>query len=76
MVISDGLAIIAGKMLGAKLPEKAIKIGASAIFFLFGMFSMFEGGAKFPLHIWGIAVVIVAVVGFVFLRNSGDTEVG
>jgi len=69
MVISDGLAIIAGKMLGAKLPEKAIKIGASGIFFLFGIFSMYEGGSKFALFIWGIAVAIVALTGYFFLRK-------
>ena len=71
MVISDGLAIIAGKMLGAKLPEKAIKIGASAIFFLFGIFGMYEGGSKFAFYIWGIASVIIALTGYIFLRNTG-----
>ena len=71
MVISDGLAIIAGKMLGAKLPEKAIKIGASAIFFLFGIFGMFEGGSKFARSIWGIAIAIIVLTGYIFLRNTG-----
>ena len=58
-------------MLGAKLPEKAIKIGASAIFFLFGIFGMYEGGSKFAFYIWGIASVIIALTGYIFLRNTG-----
>ena len=69
MVISDGLAIIAGKMLGARLPEKAIKIGASAIFFLFGIFSMYEGGSGFAIFIWAIAAALIALTGYIFLRE-------
>jgi len=70
MVISDGLAIIAGKLLGAKLPEKAIKIGASAIFFVFGILSMYEGGSRFALFIWAIAAVIITITGYIFLQGS------
>jgi uncharacterized membrane protein len=58
-------------MLGAKLPEKAIKIGASAIFFVFGIFSMYEGGSRFALFIWAIALAIVALTGYIFLRKPG-----
>jgi putative Ca2+/H+ antiporter (TMEM165/GDT1 family) len=36
MVIADGLAIVVGRQLGARLPERAIKIGAAAAFFVFG----------------------------------------
>ncbi len=35
MVAADGLAIIIGQQLGARLPERAVKIGASILFFLF-----------------------------------------
>ena len=72
MVISDGLAIIVGKMLGSKLPENIIKIGAAIIFFLFGVFSMYEGGVNFPLYYWGIAGVIIAVLGYIFLRKRAE----
>ena len=44
MVLSDGLAIIVGRVLGTKLPERAIKIGASILFFIFGVFSLIQGG--------------------------------
>jgi len=69
MVVSDGLAIIAGKMLGTKLPEKMVKIGAACIFFLFGMFSMYEGGLHFAFHVWGIAAALIALIGYLFLRK-------
>ena len=36
MVVADGLAIVVGRQLGARLPERAIKIGASVLFFFFG----------------------------------------
>lgn len=35
MVVADALAIWVGKMLGDRLPEKAIKIGAAVAFFAF-----------------------------------------
>lgn len=42
MVIADALAIVVGKQLGARLPEKAIKISASIIFFVFGIILLVE----------------------------------
>lgn len=36
MVAADGLAIVAGRLLGSRLPEKTIKIAAAAIFLLTG----------------------------------------
>jgi putative Ca2+/H+ antiporter (TMEM165/GDT1 family) len=36
MVAADALAIIAGRQLGARLPERAVKIGAAVLFFIFG----------------------------------------
>ena len=73
MVISDGLAILVGKMLGSKLPENVIKIGAAIIFFLFGIFSMYEGGVHFSLIWWGAAAVLIAVIGYIFLRKSSTS---
>jgi Ca2+/H+ antiporter, TMEM165/GDT1 family len=43
MVISDALAIWVGQIMGKRLPEKAIKMGAAAIFLAFGLFSIFQG---------------------------------
>jgi putative Ca2+/H+ antiporter (TMEM165/GDT1 family) len=36
MVAADGLAIVVGRQLGRHLPERAIAVGASALFFAFG----------------------------------------
>ena len=43
MVAADGLAIIVGQQLGARLPERTVKIGAAAIFFVFGILLIVEG---------------------------------
>ncbi|MEV0713264.1 TMEM165/GDT1 family protein [Asanoa sp. NPDC050611] len=37
MVAADALAILVGRMLGKRLPEKAIKWGAAALFVIFGI---------------------------------------
>jgi putative Ca2+/H+ antiporter (TMEM165/GDT1 family) len=42
MVAADALAIGVGAFLGKKLPEKVIRIGAAALFFLFGAWLLFE----------------------------------
>jgi putative Ca2+/H+ antiporter (TMEM165/GDT1 family) len=68
MVLSDGLAIIVGRVMGARLPERIVKIGAAVIFFSFGIVSMYQGGGKFSLYIWGIGLLLVAVMGYIFLR--------
>ncbi|MEJ2864000.1 TMEM165/GDT1 family protein [Actinomycetospora flava] len=36
MVAADALAIVVGRWLGRNLPEKAIRIGAAVLFFVFG----------------------------------------
>jgi putative Ca2+/H+ antiporter (TMEM165/GDT1 family) len=43
MVAADALAIVVGAVLGRKLPEKVIKIGAAALFALFGL-ALIAGG--------------------------------
>ncbi len=43
MVAADALAIAVGAVLGRKLPEKAIKIGAAILFFAFGAILIAEG---------------------------------
>lgn len=43
MVAADALAIIVGRVLGRRLPEKAIKYGAAALFAIFGGWLLVEG---------------------------------
>lgn len=75
MVVADGLAMILGLVLGAKLPEKAVKIGATLIFIGYGVFSIATEGVKLPQFAWAIAVVSVAVLSYIFLRPQPQKEV-
>lgn len=43
MVAADALAIVIGQMLGARLPERAIRIGATIAFVVFGVLLILEG---------------------------------
>lgn len=43
MVAADALAIVAGAMLGRHLPERAIKIGATTAFVVFGVLLIVDG---------------------------------
>ncbi|MEY2425621.1 MAG: Ca2+/H+ antiporter, family [Actinomycetota bacterium] len=43
MVGADGLAIVVGQQLGARLPERTIKIGAAVTFVVFGLLLIAEG---------------------------------
>ena len=43
MVVADALAIGAGKILGANLPERAIRIGAAVAFVVFGLLLIWDG---------------------------------
>jgi putative Ca2+/H+ antiporter (TMEM165/GDT1 family) len=37
MILADGLAVAVGHLLGRRLPERPLKIGAAALFLLFGI---------------------------------------
>lgn len=41
MVVADGLAIVIGRVMGKRLPERAIKYGAATIFILSGIFTIY-----------------------------------
>lgn len=43
MVAADGLAIVVGQQLGARLPERAVRIGAAFIFVVFGIVLIADG---------------------------------
>jgi putative Ca2+/H+ antiporter (TMEM165/GDT1 family) len=46
MVAADALAIVVGRALGRRLPEKVIAYGAAALFFLFGIWLGIEAIAQ------------------------------
>ncbi len=70
MVLSDGLAILVGQVMGTKLPERAVKIGAAIIFFAFGAWSLVTGAVKLPMYAWPIGIVVPAALAFLFFRGS------
>jgi Ca2+/H+ antiporter, TMEM165/GDT1 family len=74
MVISDGLAIAVGRVMGTRLPERAIKVGAALIFFAFGLWAAVSGGMSLPPVVWGLGCVAVAVpaVWFLYRRKGLD----
>jgi putative Ca2+/H+ antiporter (TMEM165/GDT1 family) len=43
MVAADALAIVVGLLLGARLPERVIRVGAAATFVVFGLLLIAEG---------------------------------
>lgn len=74
MVLSDGLAIIVGQILGAKLPERAVKIGAAVIFFGFGIFSVTQGASKLPAYAWAIGAGATALLVALFLYGARKAD--
>jgi putative Ca2+/H+ antiporter (TMEM165/GDT1 family) len=47
MVAADAVAIVVGQALGKRLPERAIQLGAAAIFFTFGLWILAEASGMF-----------------------------
>ena len=45
MVLADALAIVVGRRLGARLPERAIRIGAALLFFAFAIWMFVEAAS-------------------------------
>ena len=43
MVAADALAIVVGQQLGARLPERVVKIGAAITFVVFGLLLVVDG---------------------------------
>ena len=69
MVVSDGLAVWVGRMMGKRLPEKVVTTGAAVVFLLFGAYWMCLGGAQLSLIAWGIALLALIVAGLFFFRD-------
>ncbi len=45
MVAADALAIVVGRQLGSRLPERTVRFGAAALFLAFGLWLIVEGVA-------------------------------
>ena len=46
MVAADALAIVVGRALGTRLPEKTIRYGAAAAFLVFGVLLLIEAAVS------------------------------
>jgi putative Ca2+/H+ antiporter (TMEM165/GDT1 family) len=69
MVVSDGLAIWVGKILGSRLPERTVKTGAAIIFFAFGIWSGIQGGRHLSPVYWGLGAITVAILYLLFFHK-------
>ena len=74
MVVSDGLAIAVGRLLGTRLPERAVKIGAALIFFAFGLFSAAQGAGELPPAAWAAAAFVLGAMVLLFLRDRAQAK--
>lgn len=72
MVVSDGLAIGVGRLLGKNLPERTIKVAAAVIFFAFGIYSTVQGTISLPAYSWGIAAAVIAAFLFIYSRGAKE----
>lgn len=70
MVISDGLAILVGQIMGARLPERIIKIVAACIFFAFGALTAVQGALQLPVAVSVAGAASVIVAACVILRPA------
>lgn len=62
MVLSDGLAIFVGQILGKRLPERLIKFGAAVIFVGYGIYKTILGARILPTYAWTIAAVVTVAL--------------
>lgn len=73
MVLSDGLAILVGQLLGTRLPERVIKVCAALIFFAFGLVTTIQGGLELSPVSWaGGVLVLVVLASVIFRRRAAE----
>ena len=63
MVITGGLGIIAGKKLGDKIPELALKLVAASVFIIFGLQKLWQSLPESWLTLPGIVMLLAVVFG-------------
>lgn len=68
MVLSDGLAILVGQVMGARLPERIVKTGAATLFLGFGAFKMLQSGVTLPVVVWPAGLFAIALTAWFMFR--------
>lgn len=63
MVVADGVAIAAGRLLHRRLPQRFLHLLASVLFLLFGLWILFDGALAMPRLAIGVtaSVALIAV---------------
>ena len=81
MVIADGVAIIVGRLLHRRLPERSLHVMASVLFLLFGLWLLFDNAlgwtwvAVATTTTVGIGAIATGVSAVVRRRSSPSVEV-
>ena len=70
MVTSDAVAIWVGRALGARLPERMMKLAAAGVFLAFGLVEIVRGGSHLPAAAWVLGAALVGAMTFFLLRGS------
>ena len=73
MVLADGIAIAVGYYMGAKLPEKPVRLVCASIFLLFGLWSTWDGVRHLPTWSWAVGAGILAA-GLIALFGLGGKK--
>ncbi|GAB3134028.1 TMEM165/GDT1 family protein [Tsukamurella serpentis] len=76
MVAADALAIVVGALLGSRLPERAVAIGATVLFFGFGAWLLADAWAELDAlgrAVAGIAVALTVSAGLIVVRRAHRT---
>ncbi len=76
MVLADGVAIIVGRLLHKRLPERLLHNVAAVLFLLFGLWLLFDNALGWPgmgvasTSLVFIGVFVVTAVGVVRRRRA------
>lgn len=76
MVAADALAIAVGAVLGSRLPERAVAIGATILFFGFGGWLLFEAWPELDgvaRIVTGAVVAVTVAAGLFVVRRAHRT---
>jgi putative Ca2+/H+ antiporter (TMEM165/GDT1 family) len=70
MVVADSLAILVGRILGKRLPERAVRVGAASIFFAFGGYGTTKALAALPTAALPATLAVLAAALAIFCRGN------
>ncbi|MDQ5984453.1 MAG: TMEM165/GDT1 family protein [Syntrophus sp. SKADARSKE-3] len=67
MMIADSVGIIAGIVIGKKIPERAVKWLAAIIFLVFGLFGLYEYLPERFITLPSIIAALIIIIGSVYV---------